>query len=672
MSCFLQKNVLATLVALVVSAASCSPEHATSPAGSAQENEACTDASDCAAGLICAGGYCVGVDSDAGVVDGTVQVGDAAIEDRAQGLDVDLTDLHNSPDATLEDALSIVPDAIADLDAALAGDANSLDSAVADNTSSDAALLADAGWPDSTGLDLDVANDSSIDPGCQLQLEPQALNLGEVVVGQSAEFIMTLEAQSGSCAVSGLSLDPPRSDVTLLSPQDWPQTLQAGETLGLHYVFAPTATGALDVVVQVQASLTTSARLQAQAIANDDVNCLHFVQTSLDFGQVPQDCPQALNLAVRNDCYLRRQVQSVQIDGADVFSNATSLPLDIAANQTGFLRIVLDAGSAGLQSARLSAVQGNGDNLGGGTVALLADVVSSASVTDIFVQGGLEPVDMVIVVDDSGSMQDAQEQLARDIATLSDAWLADGVDFHIGVTTTDMTDYVLVGGPQGKFIPLDEEHPVLTTQSNDLAQRLPDAILAGTDGSGTERGLDAAIAALSPELLADRNAGFLRPQAQLALLFVSDEDDQGTVPVQQIAEQLRVIKAALGANALSVGAIVGPGPNGCGDSSSGISAEAGRRYLQLVAALSGKAVSLCEPSWTDFLQSWADISAGQRAVFFARNDVQASPEVLVNGMAQVRNQDYSWDSARNAVVFRLGHIPLAGQEVELRYSPVCQ
>jgi hypothetical protein len=54
-------------------------------------------------------------------------------------------------------------------------------------------------------------------------------------------------------------------------------------------------------------------------------------------------------------------------------------------------------------------------------------------------------------------------------------------------------------------------------------------VLVGTSGCGLERGLAAVQAALSPGLLGSpaANGGFLRPEAQLAVIVVSDEEDCG-------------------------------------------------------------------------------------------------------------------------------------------------
>jgi len=51
------------------------------------------------------------------------------------------------------------------------------------------------------------------------------------------------------------------------------------------------------------------------------------------------------------------------------------------------------------------------------------------------------------------------------------------------------------------------------------------ASLVGTRGYGIEKGLGAAVAAVSPELTEGPNAGFLREDARFALMFVTDEND---------------------------------------------------------------------------------------------------------------------------------------------------
>lgn len=149
--------------------------------------------------------------------------------------------------------------------------------------------------------------------------------------------------------------------------------------------------------------------------------------------------------------------------------------------------------------------------------------------------------DVLFVVDDSGSMAAEQRLLADGFKQFIDRLAALPVkgSFQIGVTTTSVdfpvaitggytlqTTYsgttrpypagALVGAPGKQILPADSPTLVQDFQAN---------VAVGTNGSGKEQGLRAALLAVTDRLADGKNAGFLRPGARLAVIVVSDEDD---------------------------------------------------------------------------------------------------------------------------------------------------
>lgn len=135
-------------------------------------------------------------------------------------------------------------------------------------------------------------------------------------------------------------------------------------------------------------------------------------------------------------------------------------------------------------------------------------------------------VDILFVVDNSDSMKEEQEKLARNfkefITQLTEQERQTN-DFQIGVITTDMDNCKrdcgrLRGAP--KIL-----HSQMSAQA--MIAAFSQTIRVGTGGAAFEKGLAAARAALSRPLLDDpsANKGFLRPGALLAVIFVTDEDD---------------------------------------------------------------------------------------------------------------------------------------------------
>ena len=179
------------------------------------------------------------------------------------------------------------------------------------------------------------------------------------------------------------------------------------------------------------------------------------------------------------------------------------------------------------------------------------------------------PVDILFIVDDSGSMADEQQNLAQNFDRFLEGLAAQQVDdYRIAVVTTDLDTN---GGQQMGSVQFDwlEELPY-TRQDQNLVRECAPAgvdhgcfrggvvassrpqdeqlttfranVDVGTCGSGNETGLAAMVSALQQTGERGCNAGFLREEANLILIFVSDEDDAGGLVVQQHLESLKARK----------------------------------------------------------------------------------------------------------------------------------
>jgi hypothetical protein len=180
---------------------------------------------------------------------------------------------------------------------------------------------------------------------------------------------------------------------------------------------------------------------------------------------------------------------------------------------------------------------------------------------DVFTQKAAAEVDILWVVDNSGSMGAEQKKVADRFGTFFQQLLVSQVDYRVGVITTDPAERgvlrasrVDVEGCAGcRFLSRAVACPNPAVAIDDLAgnedairQRLSsqcpaqlvfrDLITVGTDGSAFEAGFAAAARALGADTLDPitrqptlqppaENAGFLRDRASLYIVFVSDEEE---------------------------------------------------------------------------------------------------------------------------------------------------
>ena len=147
--------------------------------------------------------------------------------------------------------------------------------------------------------------------------------------------------------------------------------------------------------------------------------------------------------------------------------------------------------------------------------------VEDLPITDSFV---LEPgpVDILWVIDNSGGMSEVQSAIGDAFPNLEAELSALAIDWQMGILSTDMSDpehrgrMIEIAGDGSVF--MDPSFPGVTTR---FAQR----VRLGEEGSPVERGLEASWAALSSPLGTHDNEGFLRDEARLAIVFVSDDED---------------------------------------------------------------------------------------------------------------------------------------------------
>lgn len=287
----------------------------------------------------------------------------------------------------------------------------------------------------------------------------------------------------------------------------------------------------------------------------------------------------------------------------------------------------------------------------GDTDAAVADPVW---VTESLVQDAAPAVDVLFVVDGTGSMAEEQASLVAAADAFVGALEVDSLDWQLGATSTDLEDAgVLNGDPW-----------ILTPQHTAPAAALAVALDIGADHAPPSAGLDAAALALAD--VSGQNHGFRRDNAALHVIFVSDGEDQsgtilGSNPVDAFVDLLLAEEARTGQPARA-SAVVGDSPSGC-DGATG-EASAGLRYLAVASRSGGASVSVCD---ADFAAVAARL--GELAVVWPREfALQGLPEagtvsVLING---ARYADFIVDYAELTLSFDAPPPPYAS--IEVRYQ----
>ena len=164
------------------------------------------------------------------------------------------------------------------------------------------------------------------------------------------------------------------------------------------------------------------------------------------------------------------------------------------------------------------------------------------------------------------------------------------------------------------------------------------------------------------------NAGFLRPDARLAVIMVSDEEDQSPGTVNLYVDFFRNIKGFANPQLVTVSAIAGDVPGGCA------TAVEGRRYFDAVSQLNGQFESICTASWSTMLMNIGlDVFTLRTAWQLSRPADPATITVRVDGVSVPQNGTNGWtfDPASNTITFYESAIPDPGSTIEVQYGSLC-
>ena len=332
-------------------------------------------------------------------------------------------------------------------------------------------------------------------------------------------------------------------------------------------------------------------------------------------------------------------------------------------------------------------------------------------------------IDILWVIDNSGSMATSQSQLASNFQSFIADFESKNFDFQMAVTTTDAylahpnwtqfyndyqsvqpTDHAAtydnspqadkslfrdgVAGTYSGVSIMDKDTPNLSSvfQTN---------ILQGIQGYGDERAFESMRLALDNS----NNNGLVRANSFLAVIILTDEDDfshpgfwqsfanRGFINdntdsnLDSIDDYITYLDGLTGSTDTKKNYNVSSitiKDSACKDSLDNTFTEriVAARVLALAAATSGKQGDLCG-NFADELSDIAENIITKANIFFLdRQPIPETIRVVVNG-SLVPNLDtdggsegYNYDADNNAIVFTPGAVPPQGAQIAVNFDPV--
>jgi hypothetical protein len=290
---------------------------------------------------------------------------------------------------------------------------------------------------------------------------------------------------------------------------------------------------------------------------------------------------------------------------------------------------------------------------------------------DVFLQEMAEAVDILFVIDNSVSMSQEQELVADGMARFVERVGDEELNFRLGVVTTDTDED---NPDRGRLV----GEPAWLTHEDDYLPLMMSRVQVGIDGSDKEQGLEAAWLALDEEI----NPGFVREEAALAIVFVSDENDcsndqtlldesDGRLcyeydnALASVADYITRYQETKVEGRVVVSGIVGPEVSqGCDDS------WPGHRYSTAIEKLDGVEGNICETDYDDLMEDMGARIAGPVRVFqLSYAAIEETIVVEVDGEEIPADMDQGWnyDADYWMVRFDGEYIPPPSTRIEISY-----
>lgn len=299
------------------------------------------------------------------------------------------------------------------------------------------------------------------------------------------------------------------------------------------------------------------------------------------------------------------------------------------------------------------------------------DLPSGSFHSQTFIQRSIKgKVDLLVVVDNSGSMAEEQAKLGARVSNFLSQ--IDDVDWQLGVTTTDVSDGPF--GLKGSILPLgNTTQKILNKSVPNYNSLFLDTVVreetfnCTTDcPSGTEQPLRAAMMAMDQR--DGNNSGLFRSDADLGVLILSDEDEMsnGAAGATTGTDVIDHFKSIWGNSKEMYGyaIITQPGDDACVSSQTNSQAYFGILIDEFVQMTRGMTGSICHEDYGTTLGSIGE-NLGQLLNFFELHVVPEDGTVKVRLVPEMENEDDIWYIQGRRLYFT--ELPPKGTQIIVDY-----
>ena len=426
--------------------------------------------------------------------------------------------------------------------------------------------------------------------------------------------------------------------------------IEPGELYDVFVVYTPETYEHNGAFIEIESNDEETPSINVTLEGYGDAPVMSINPEEVDYGDISIGCDNEERVTITNDGNMVLEIDSVVqmvTQPADIIMEFGSLPEPPWSIDPGLSLDFLISYIPSDVGNDSSSVEIHGNDPAKPSAEIFQDGYGDVEEwhSQTHIQEEIPVLDILWVVDDSGSMNRFQNNLSSNIGLFVNAFIATGADYRMAVITTTHSQIGMI---------IDHNTP-----SPESA--ISNEVLVGIGGHGMEKGLETSRAALSNSSSAGPGGNFFREDATLAVIYVSDEPDHSG----SWSNFINFFDTIKPPGEFIPYAVIGDHPSGCSMQGYG-SAQYGSGYWDIVDYYGGSWYSICAADWGVQLQNMANSMAGRRAYNLEEEDpIESTITVTVNG--QVVNEWY-YDPNTNQVIFSTGSVPDAGQTIGIEYA----
>ncbi len=488
-----------------------------------------------------------------------------------------------------------------------------------------------------------------------IHVEPREISFGSLNAGHetSSDTITIRNLGNEELTIDDIFITSSGIPYSLISPETT-LSIEPGGTIEAEVTYAPFTFSTDLTSVFIKSDDPDEPIIEVSISGFGDAPVISITPEHHDFGDVLVGCEDFIDIEISNIGNANLEISdidyfaSVPVDFEieDYESIHGPLPWTIAPG--GMVNIIshyipLDI----LDDGAYMEVTSNDPN--NGLVSVSHDGLGQYDyfVTDSFDQDENLASDILFVVDNSGSMGGNQTQLSNNFDTFINVFSASGVDYRIAFITTDSYDFA---------------GDIITPMTADpAAEAMSQISLIGYRGSAIERAYDMTHQATQPGFDAGPGGEFLRDEAKLVVIFISDEDEGSYSPVNTWpVMETQLLSLKTDPSMVVAHAVAGDVPSGC---SGGGGAVAGTDFHNLVTSMSGTFLSICSEDWGTPMEELARDSLIVSSFPLSEEPIEDTIAVTIDG---VTSSDWTYEEAVNSVIF--SSAPPEGSTIDVAYA----